>query len=137
MIHHVGVVASQEQAQAVLKSTGDICQLVPLGAWLDIPGWECRCRMYRFTGSNLSAAMFELVVPYGGKLLEWNNNLGRAGIHHIALAVNDVREECRKAAAAGREVLSVEPVESFEGSLVNFIKPDGRGILLELVEEQL
>ncbi|MCG0238520.1 MAG: methylmalonyl-CoA epimerase [Firmicutes bacterium] len=57
------------------------------------------------------------------------------GIHHVAFAVEDIREAMARARAAGLELLSDEPRPGAGGALVVFIHPRStRGVLIELVQ---
>jgi methylmalonyl-CoA/ethylmalonyl-CoA epimerase len=75
----------------------------------------------------------ELVVPYGGKLL---TSLKESGprLHHIAFKVDNIEEACITKVREGFKLLEDEPVAGVGGTKVNFILPQGRGVLIELVE---
>ncbi|HLJ69584.1 MAG TPA: methylmalonyl-CoA epimerase [Chloroflexota bacterium] len=56
------------------------------------------------------------------------------GLHHIALAVDDIRAELQELAARGVELIDREPRSGAHG-LVAFIHPRaGRGVLIELIQ---
>lgn len=56
-----------------------------------------------------------------------------SGIHHIALQVDDIREELRRLKAAGIRLIDETPKKGAEGALIAFIHPKSTaGILVEL-----
>lgn len=57
------------------------------------------------------------------------------GIHHIAIAVNDIRSALNELKAKGAKLIDEEPRTGAGGCLVAFIHPSSTGgVLLELVE---
>jgi len=57
------------------------------------------------------------------------------GIHHIALAVEDIRQSIGRASGAGLRVIYPEPRPGSHGKLITFIHPKStKGVLLELCE---
>ncbi|RLG49687.1 MAG: methylmalonyl-CoA epimerase [Thermoproteota archaeon] len=57
------------------------------------------------------------------------------GVHHIALAVEDIEKAMRRASEAGLKLLDSKPRTGARGRKVAFIHPKSAfGILLELVE---
>ena len=60
-----------------------------------------------------------------------------AGIHHIAVAVDDIRSALADLKAKGARLIDETPRAGASGCLVAFIHPSSTGgVLLELVEEQ-
>jgi methylmalonyl-CoA/ethylmalonyl-CoA epimerase len=58
------------------------------------------------------------------------------GIHHIALAVENIREEIKRLKAEGFILLNEEPKRGADNKLVCFIHPkSSNGVLVELCEE--
>ena len=58
------------------------------------------------------------------------------GIHHIAFAVENIREEMSRLQAEGFLLLNEEPKRGADNKLVCFIHPkDVNGVLIELCEE--
>ena len=60
-----------------------------------------------------------------------------AGIHHIAVRVNDIRAELAKFKSNGARLIDEEPRVGAGGCLVAFVHPQSAGgVLLELVQHQ-
>lgn len=58
------------------------------------------------------------------------------GMHHIALAVTDIRAEMARLQAAGFELLSDEPKPGADNKLIVFLHPRSTGgVLIELCQE--
>jgi len=58
------------------------------------------------------------------------------GIHHIAIAVQDVRAEMKRLREAGFILLSEEPKRGADNKLICFVHPkNANGVLVELCEE--
>jgi len=58
------------------------------------------------------------------------------GIHHIAFAVKDIREEMRRLKEEGFVLLSEVPKRGADNKLVCFVHPkNANGVLVELCEE--
>ena len=58
-----------------------------------------------------------------------------AGLHHIAVAVEDIRRELSKLRASGARLIDEEPRVGAAGCLVAFVHPTSTGgVLLELVQ---
>lgn len=58
------------------------------------------------------------------------------GIHHIAIAVSDIRSEMTRMESEGFILLSDEPQPGADGKIVCFIHPKSSGgILIELVQD--
>ena len=58
------------------------------------------------------------------------------GIHHIAFAVENIREEMKRLQAEGFVLLSEEPMRGADNKLVCFVHPKNtNGVLMELCEE--
>jgi methylmalonyl-CoA/ethylmalonyl-CoA epimerase len=59
------------------------------------------------------------------------------GIHHIAIRVENIREELTKLKSKGARLIDAEPRLGAGGCLVAFVHPASTGgVLLELVEHQ-
>jgi methylmalonyl-CoA epimerase len=57
------------------------------------------------------------------------------GIHHIALAVEDVKDDIDRLSAKGLRVLYPEPCLGSHGKMITFIHPKSeKGVLLELCQ---
>jgi methylmalonyl-CoA/ethylmalonyl-CoA epimerase len=58
-----------------------------------------------------------------------------AGVHHIAVRVDDIRASLARLKAGGARLIDEEPRVGAEGCLVAFVHPaSSGGVLLELVE---
>jgi methylmalonyl-CoA/ethylmalonyl-CoA epimerase len=58
------------------------------------------------------------------------------GLHHIAFAVNDIREEMKRLQDEGFVLLNTEPKTGADNKLVCFLHPKGTtGVLIELCQD--
>ena len=58
------------------------------------------------------------------------------GIHHIAIAVEDVRAEMKRLKEAGFTLLNEEPKKGADNKLICFVHPkNANGVLVELCQE--
>jgi methylmalonyl-CoA/ethylmalonyl-CoA epimerase len=58
------------------------------------------------------------------------------GIHHIAIAVSDVRAEMKRLKDAGFTLLNEEPKKGADNKLICFVHPkNANGVLVELCQE--
>jgi methylmalonyl-CoA/ethylmalonyl-CoA epimerase len=59
------------------------------------------------------------------------------GIHHMAIEVDDIREQMARLKAEGFQLLSDEPKHGADNKLVCFVHPkSANGVLIELTQEQ-
>ncbi|HEY4153803.1 MAG TPA: methylmalonyl-CoA epimerase [Puia sp.] len=59
------------------------------------------------------------------------------GIHHIAIAVEDIEAEMKRLVAEGFRLLKDKPVPGADNKLVCFLHPKGtNGVLIELVADR-
>jgi methylmalonyl-CoA epimerase len=86
-----------------------------------------------------AGACVELIAPKGGNagLEKFNDkNQGRAGLHHIAFAVDDLAAALRELDAAGVPLIDKVPRPGARGHEVGFLHPKAAdGILVELVSD--
>lgn len=86
-----------------------------------------------------AGACVELIAPKGGNpgLEKFNDrNQGRAGLHHIAFAVDDLAAALRELDAAGVPLIDKVPRPGARGHQVGFLHPKAAdGILVELVSD--
>jgi methylmalonyl-CoA/ethylmalonyl-CoA epimerase len=81
-------------------------------------------------------ASLEIIAPMAGnaglsKFLEKRGS----GLHHLAVAVTDIREALRRLEAAGVPLIDKEPRPGARGHIVAFLHPKATGgTLVELVE---
>jgi methylmalonyl-CoA/ethylmalonyl-CoA epimerase len=72
----------------------------------------------------------------GGIIAKYIQQHGE-GLHHIALAVEDIRSEMKRLVAEGFQLLQDEPRPGADNKLVCFLHPKGTGgVLVELVAER-
>ena len=129
-IHHIGIATS-----GIDEAAGLWRELLALQAdhTEDVPSQKVRVCMLPVGESRL-----ELLEPTAadspiGKFLEKRG----AGIHHIAVVVDDIRAALADLKAKGARLIDETPRRGASGCLVAFIHPSSTGgVLLELVEEQ-
>ena len=86
-----------------------------------------------------AGACVELIAPAGGnagleKFMERNN--GKAGLHHVAFAVDDLALALKELDAAGVPLIDKVPRPGARGHEVGFLHPKAAdGILIELVSD--
>ena len=126
-IHHIGIaVKSLDEAIAMYQNG--------LGA-----------KVSKVTASEKDGVKIAF-IPVGESLLELleptnpDNGVGRfvasrgEGIHHIAVAVDDIEAHLRQLEAAGAVLIDQVPRKGAEG-MVAFVHPKSmKGVLLELVQ---
>ena len=81
-------------------------------------------------------ASLELISPMAGNagLEKFLEKRGQ-GLHHLAVAVTDIREALRRLDAAGVPLIDKEPRPGARGHIVAFLHPKAtNGTLVELVE---
>ena len=58
------------------------------------------------------------------------------GMHHLALAVEDIRSEMKRLKGEGFELLSEEPLQGADNKLICFLHPKSTmGVLVELCQD--
>ncbi|HEY3102277.1 MAG TPA: methylmalonyl-CoA epimerase [Pyrinomonadaceae bacterium] len=128
-IHHIGIATSGIDGASEVWS--DLLGL-QAGHTEDVPGQKVRVCMLPVGESRL-----ELLEPMSpdspiSKFLEKRG----AGIHHIAVSVEDIRSVLDDLKAKGARLIDEEPRTGASGCLVAFIHPSSTGgVLLELVED--
>ena len=125
-LHHVGIVVPYEEHAARLMTLLGLDEAYR--GYVEAYKAECI-----FTVGH-GGSPLELVVPRGGVLVEFNRGVG--GLHHIALAVPDIRQKATDLAARGIELLEREPVRGAGNFLCNFLPPaQTRGVIVEFIED--
>jgi methylmalonyl-CoA epimerase len=129
-VHHIGIaVHDLEEAMALyVRQFGLEAEIVP-----SPPGSTLRFAMIRLPGAEL-----ELLAP-AADATPISNFLAKRGpgVHHVALAVDDVTAAMRTSAARGLQPLSDAPLPGVEDTLTCFLHPKGTlGVLIEYVEER-
>ena len=90
-------------------------------------------------GEKPGSASVELIMPGEGnvgleKFLEKNKN--KTGLHHLALAVDDLAAALLELDAAGVPLIDKVPRPGARGHLVGFLHPKATdGVLIELVQD--
>ena len=90
-------------------------------------------------GAKTGSASVELIMPGEGnagleKFLEKNKD--RSGLHHLALAVDDLAAALKELDAAGVPLIDKVPRPGARGHLVGFLHPKATdGVLIELVQD--
>jgi len=91
-----------------------------------------------FLDPREGGASIELIAPTAG-----NESLARflekrgGGLHHLAIAVSDIREALSRLKTAGIPLVDQEPRPGARGHLVAFLHPKATGgTLVELVERK-
>jgi methylmalonyl-CoA/ethylmalonyl-CoA epimerase len=125
--HHVGI--------AVRKLDGALADYRVLGfeteSTEEVPGQGVRVAFLR--AGPVRIELLESLRPDGvvARFIERHGE----GLHHLAFAVEDIREEMRGLREKGLEFVDREPRPGAHGRLVAFIHPRSAcGVLLELVQ---
>jgi len=128
-IHHIGIATTGIDGAS--EVWGDLLGLQAVHTE-DVPGQKVRVCILPVGESRL-----ELLEPMSpdspiSKFLEMRG----AGIHHIAVSVDDIRSVLNDLKAKGARLIDEEPRTGAGGCLVAFIHPSSTGgVLLELVED--
>ncbi len=127
-IDHVGVaVASIAEARRLYEALGLEVEVIE-----EVPAEGVRVAMIR-----CGEARIELLEALGedSPIARFLERRG-PGIHHLALASDDVRADDGRLRAAGYRVLREAPTRGAGGCWVQFVHPGSTGgVLLELSEE--
>jgi methylmalonyl-CoA/ethylmalonyl-CoA epimerase len=124
-LHHVGIICRSEEAAAkLIELTGMAEQHRGV-----VDAYESLCV---FCGTP-EGALVELVIPSGGDLTKFNRGAG--GLHHVAIAVPNLRELGAELSERGISLLEEEPVRGAGDFWCNFLSPvHTGGVLIEYVE---
>ena len=126
-LHHVGI-AVEDLEQAVETYRRLFGAVVELRETVDEQGAEIALL-------RVGSDRIELLAPHGpdtpvGKFLAKRG----AGMHHLALEVDDVAAELARLAAAGAVLVDEQPRRGILGREIAFVHPDATGgVLAELV----
>jgi methylmalonyl-CoA epimerase len=129
-LDHIGVAVNDlEAALAAWAALG----LAPARVE-EVAGERVRVALLPFAGGG----RVELLEPLGGEGTVARFLARRGpGLHHLALAVADIRRALREAEAAGLEPVDREPRRGAEGQWVAFLRPVGLGgVLVELTQKE-
>jgi hypothetical protein len=73
-------------------------------------------------------------VPNGGNLAKFNRGVG--GLHHVAVAVDSIRDVANELAKEGISLLEEQAIRGAGQFLCNFLAPvHTRGVIVEYIEE--
>lgn len=129
-IHHIGIaVGSLETARPVFeKLLGK-----PAGSEEVVEEQKVRVAMFQVGESRLEL----LEATSEDSPLARSISKRGEGLHHIALAVEDLAGTLHKLESAGVRLIDREPRRGAGNELVAFVHPSSTsGVLIELVEEQ-
>ena len=97
-----------------------------------------------FLDGGAGSASVELIQPGRAGSADTNETLvkfleqrgGKAGLHHLAFAVDDLAAALRELDAAGVPLIDKVPRPGARGHLIGFIHPKASdGVLIELVQD--
>jgi lactoylglutathione lyase/methylmalonyl-CoA/ethylmalonyl-CoA epimerase len=124
-LHHVGIIVPSEHR------IGQLMGILGLEEWYrgEVPQWQATCVFAR-VGHGLAV---EFVLPNGGVLSQFNQ--GQGGLHHFALAVDNLAQTTEELESKGVSLLERAPQQGAGPFICNFIpRIYTRGVLVELVE---
>ncbi|MEW6308658.1 MAG: methylmalonyl-CoA epimerase [Bacillota bacterium] len=128
-IDHLGIaVADLEQALESYRALG----LEPTGSE-EVP--EQRVTV---TFLPIGESKLELLCPTGpeGPIAKFLAD-GKKGLHHVALAVDDIEAALEKARQAGLRLIDERPRRGAGGALIAFVHPASTaGVLIELCQRK-
>lgn len=128
-LHHIGVAVSNlDEAVRTYKS---VLGLEP--TYLkEVKDQKIRVASFRLGGSSIE--LFEPTDPTS-TVAAFLSKRGE-GMHHVALAVDDIRGALESAQNAGATAIDKEPRIGAEGQLIAFLHPKStRGTLVELCQD--
>jgi len=129
-LHHVGVAVSS--LDDALKSYRSALGLEPTFV-KEVKDQKIRVASFRLGESSIE--LFEPTDPTS-TVAAFLAKRGE-GMHHVALAVDDIREALEAAQKAGAVAIDKEPRIGAEGQLIAFLHPKStRGTLVELCQER-
>jgi len=128
-LHHVGIAVSNlDEAVKTFKTT---LGLEPSYV-KEVKDQKIRVASFKVGGSSLE--LFE-PTDSSSTVAAFLAKRGE-GMHHVALAVDDIRATLHAAQKAGATVIDREPRVGAEGQLIAFLHPKStRGTLVELCQE--
>jgi methylmalonyl-CoA/ethylmalonyl-CoA epimerase len=127
-VDHIGVaVSSLRESKAFYEALGLVC-----GGEEEVP--EQRVKVAFFPAGESRIELLESTDPEGpiGRFLAKKG----PGLHHVCLAVPDVRAAMEALKARGYALIDQEPKTGAGGHLVAFVHPKSTGgVLLELSQQ--
>jgi len=129
-IHHVGVAVTN--LDEALKTYKSVFCLEP-NYVKEVKDQKIRVASFRVGDSSIE--LFE-PTDESSTVAAFLAKRGE-GMHHVALAVDDIKASLDSAQKAGAMVIDQEPRIGAEGQLIAFLHPKStRGTLVELCQEQ-
>ena len=129
-IEHIGIAVRDLEAavKTYEKLLGTACYAIE-----EVPEQRVRTAFFRVGQTKIE--LLESTHP-DGPVARFIEKRGE-GIHHIALAVEQVQEALSNAADKGFRLIDQEPRSGAEGLQIGFIHPGSTsGVLLELCSEE-
>jgi methylmalonyl-CoA/ethylmalonyl-CoA epimerase len=128
VIDHIGIaVRSLDERMPLYRALG----LEPAG-YEEVPGQGVRVAFLPVEGTRLELLEPSTISSPIARFLEKRGE----GLHHLAFAVEDIREAMTALRERGFRLLSEAPQEGAHGSLVCFVHPaSAGGVLIELCQE--
>lgn len=128
-IHHVGIAVSN--LDEALKTYKSVLGLEPTFV-KEVKDQKIRAASFKLGESSIE--LFEPTDP-ASSVAGFLSKRGE-GMHHVALAVDDIRAALHAAQKAGATAIDREPRTGAEGQLIAFLHPKStRGALVELCQE--
>jgi len=129
-IEHLGIAVSSLE-----KASGLFDLLLNRQAYKreDVPSEKVNTLFYALGESKIE--LLESSDP-DGTIAAFIQKRGE-GFHHVAIAVDDIREEMQRLREAGFELIHQEPKEGADNKLICFLHPRSTGgLLVELCQER-
>ena len=127
-IDHIGI---------AVKSLADAVKVYENALGLNVSGYDQVDEQgVRVAMLNIGESRIELLEPTGPQspIDKFMTKRGE-GIHHIAVAVDDIEQTLEKLKAAGVRLVDNEPRRGAHNTRIAFIHPSStHGVLLELVQ---
>lgn len=129
-IEHIGIAVADLRASIKIYEEvfGLKCYKIE-----EVPGQKVRTAF--FSVGDTKIELLESTDPEGpvGKFIEKKGE----GLHHIAFAVEDIKEGIADAISKGAQMINQEPVKGADDMLVAFLHPKStRGVLIEICEQE-
>jgi lactoylglutathione lyase/methylmalonyl-CoA/ethylmalonyl-CoA epimerase len=124
-IHHIGIVAQNEQQIEDFKNTLGLEEI----AREKIEKYNVTNIFLRCSGET----KLHFMIPHKGALKNFNQ--GRGGIHHIAFCTRDIQKTQKELEKKGVKFIAPQEQEGIIKFKFNFALPNIAGINIELIED--
>ena len=124
-IHHIGIVAQNEQQIEDFKNTLGLEEI----ARETIDKYNVTNVFLRCAGET----KLHFMIPHKGTLKNFNQ--GRGGIHHIAFCTRDIQKTQKELEEKGVKFIAPQEQEGIIKFKFNFALPNIAGINIELIED--